>query len=209
VALLTPRGDSVVPEDVLQNFQQLYEEDPEALKEFLAQWSRQAGRSQLVPDRSRAAHQDPVSGDDGDEDERPQEDEEGSEVQEVEQPPNSPTYHLEKWPQKRKAPEKWTDKETTFLTIQIAKFGPKWSDLARMYGGPGGELAGRDQTALKDKARNIMRLIIEEGKERQWYKEFPMWQKVSVGSSRRGVHNRREWRPLTGPEKHKLAYLLE
>jgi hypothetical protein len=94
--------------------------------------------------------------------------------------------HLPKRPLKRKKPNPWTREEENCLINLISKHGPRWSDFERIKGR--GELFGRNQTAMKDKARNIMRQIIDAGKEEDWLTKFPNWKKVSVGTARRGVH---------------------
>jgi hypothetical protein len=94
--------------------------------------------------------------------------------------------HLPKKPLKRKRPNPWTKEEENCLINLVSEYGPKWSDFERSKGR--GELFGRNQTAMKDKARNIMRQIIDAGKEKDWLTKFPKWKKVSVGTARRGVH---------------------
>ena len=49
----------------------------------------------------------------------------------------------------------WTVEQEKFLIEQIELYGPAWADIARKYCRPGMMLEGRDQTKLKDKARNI------------------------------------------------------
>ena len=49
----------------------------------------------------------------------------------------------------------WTERQEKFLIHQIEVYGPAWADIARAYCKPGEILEGRDQTKLKDKARNI------------------------------------------------------
>lgn len=49
----------------------------------------------------------------------------------------------------------WTERQEKFLINQIEVYGPAWADIARVYCKPGQILEGRDQTKLKDKARNI------------------------------------------------------
>lgn len=94
--------------------------------------------------------------------------------------------HLPKTRLKRKKPNPWTKEEENYLINLISEHGPRWSDFEGSEGR--GELFGRNQTAMKDKARNIMRQIIDAGKEKDWLKKFPKWKDVSVGTARRGVH---------------------
>jgi hypothetical protein len=49
----------------------------------------------------------------------------------------------------------WSERQEKFLISQIEIYGPAWADIARVYCRPGQILEGRDQTKLKDKARNI------------------------------------------------------
>lgn len=49
----------------------------------------------------------------------------------------------------------WSERQEQFLISQIEIYGPAWADIARVYCRPGQILEGRDQTKLKDKARNI------------------------------------------------------
>ena len=94
--------------------------------------------------------------------------------------------HYRKEVRPRKKPVPWTEEEEAFLINLISEEGPKWSDFEQFYGN--GELFGRDQTAMKDKARNIMRRVIDSGRLEEWYQLHPNWRKVSVGAARRGVH---------------------
>lgn len=94
--------------------------------------------------------------------------------------------HHPKLPKVRKQPIPWNEDEEKFLIKLICERGPKWSEFESDYSHR--ELFGRNQTALKDKARNIMRGIINHGSEEQWLKKYPMWAKVTVGAARRGVH---------------------
>jgi hypothetical protein len=101
--------------------------------------------------------------------------------------------HLPKIAKNRRKPVPWTQEEESFLIKLICKHGPKWSNFETQYAAGDGDkpLRGRNQTALKDKARNIMRNLIENGgpnAERKWKARFPMWSLVSVGAARRGVH---------------------
>lgn len=56
-----------------------------------------------------------------------------------------------KAPQSRKP---WTEEETDQLMDLIGSYGTSWSKL-KDHDGPAGILSGRDQVALKDKARNM------------------------------------------------------
>lgn len=49
----------------------------------------------------------------------------------------------------------WTPEQEAFLIRKIEEYGPQWADMARKYCAAGQPLEGRDQTKLKDKARNI------------------------------------------------------
>jgi hypothetical protein len=89
-------------------------------------------------------------------------------------------------PKERKKPAPWTPEEEAVLINSVCKFGPQWSKIETLYGT--GRLFGRNQTALKDKARNIMRKIIDNDEEEEWIKRFPNWAQVTVGQARRGVH---------------------
>ena len=44
---------------------------------------------------------------------------------------------------------------------QIEVYGPAWADITRANCGPRGELEGRDQAKLKDKARNLKEKFIK------------------------------------------------
>ena len=114
-----------------------------------------------------------------------------------------PVKHYPKVPKQRKKPVPWTDEEEGFLVKLVADRGPKWSSFEQLYGQD--RLYGRDQTALKDKARNIMRKIIDQGGEEEFLRRCPMWRQVTVGSARRGVHG---YEPGIVPKrKNKTAYL--
>jgi hypothetical protein len=99
---------------------------------------------------------------------------------------DEPVLHHATDPKKRKKPVKWTEAEEEFLTGLIRKNGARWSYFEREYGQK--ELFGRSQTAMKDKARNMMRQIVDSGKEKEFLGYFPKWAEVTVGSARRGVH---------------------
>jgi len=86
----------------------------------------------------------------------------------------------------RKKPIPWTKEEEKFLIDLICKHGPLWSKFEQYHAH--GTLSGRNQTAMKDKARNIMRAIINQGNEAEWISRYPKWKGVSVGTARRGVH---------------------
>jgi hypothetical protein len=49
----------------------------------------------------------------------------------------------------------WSVEQERVLIEQIEIYGPAWADIARKYCRPGMIFEGRDQTKLKDKARNI------------------------------------------------------
>jgi hypothetical protein len=116
--------------------------------------------------------------------------------------PPAPVMHYKTIPKNRKKPKPWTEAEEAFLVRLVADEGAKWSSFeARFHLDL---LAGRDQTAIKDKARNIKRKIIDQGGEAEFIARCPKWAEVSVGSSRRGVHGY-----ATGkiPERKKKEYL--
>jgi len=102
---------------------------------------------------------------------------------------------------RRKKPTPWSKEEENFLIDLICKDGPLWSTFEERYGH--GMLSGRNQTAMKDKARNIMRAIINQGKEEEWINEYPLWKRVSVGAARRGVHG---YRPGEIPVRSETTY---
>jgi len=110
-------------------------------------------------------------------------DEEADEGSGADEPP---VLHLPKDKLPRKKPTPWTKEEESCLIDLISKSGTKWSEFESQEGR--GRLFGRNQTAMKDKARNIMRQIIDAGKEEEWLDKFPKWKFVSVGTARRGVH---------------------
>jgi hypothetical protein len=91
----------------------------------------------------------------------------------------------------RKKPVPWSDEEEGLLIGLVSKNGARWAQFEGSHGQPGGPLYPRNQTAMKDKARNIMRAIIDNGgpkAEKEWLTKYPLWRAVSVGSARRGVH---------------------
>jgi hypothetical protein len=94
--------------------------------------------------------------------------------------------HLKTWEKPRKKKVPWLEEEEAFLVQLVAEHGPKWSHFERTHGH--GRLFGRDQTAIKDKARNIIRKIIDQGGEAEFIARCPLWSQVTVGSARRGVH---------------------
>jgi hypothetical protein len=103
--------------------------------------------------------------------------------------PATPVKHHKKeiiGPKERKKPTPWTQEEEAFFVNLVCDFGAQWSHFEQQYGN--GELYGRNQTALKDKARNIMRKLIDNDQEEEWLKKFPLWAQVTVGQARRGVH---------------------
>jgi hypothetical protein len=97
-----------------------------------------------------------------------------------------PVLHHAKAPKKRKTPVKWTAEEEKFLVNLIKENGARWSLFERNHGQE--ELFGRSQTAMKDKARNMMRDIINSGREKEFLQLFPKFAEVTVGQARRGVH---------------------
>ena len=94
--------------------------------------------------------------------------------------------HLPTEPKPRKRPAPWSTEEENFLCNLISEHGAKWAKFEGDYGRS--ELYGRNQTALKDKARNIMRQVVNNGWQEDLYARFPKWREVTVGSGRRGVH---------------------
>ena len=96
--------------------------------------------------------------------------------------------HLQKRPKKRKTRVPWSDEEEKILINLICKDGAKWAKFEQQLSNKAGGLWRRDQGAMKDKARNILRRIIQEGNESKLYAEYPNWREVSVGAARRGVH---------------------
>jgi hypothetical protein len=96
-------------------------------------------------------------------------------------------YHVALKPKKRKKRVPWTAAEEKFLTGLITKHGAKWANFEKAHGNH--ELLGRNQIAMKDKARNFMRLIVDSGKEEEFLRKYPKWAEVSIGSARRGVHD--------------------
>ena len=103
-------------------------------------------------------------------------------------PPSSPVLHIRKAPLKRKQRIPWSEEEERFLIKLINKHGNKWAYFEAKYGRKA--LFGRNQVALKDKARNILRRIIDSGNEEVWVRKYPKWSEVTVGTTcRRGVHD--------------------
>jgi hypothetical protein len=103
-------------------------------------------------------------------------------------------------PAERKKPTAWSSDEQALLVNLVCEYGAQWSKFERMYGG--GRLYGRNQTALKDKARNIMRKIIDNDQEEQWIARYPLWSQVTVGQARRGVHGYQKGKvPVREPDK--------
>jgi hypothetical protein len=109
-------------------------------------------------------------------------------------------YHPKQVKQ-RKRPIPWTEEEEQFLIKKVCNHGAKWSLFEQNFSTTA--LYGRNQTALKDKARNIMRCIIDSGEEQNWIAKFPKWAEVTVGQARRGVHSY-EGNP---PERQRPGYL--
>jgi len=99
-----------------------------------------------------------------------------------------PTFvkHHKTYEKKRKKKVPWTETEEAFLVNLVAAHGAQWSNFERQYSRT--KLFGRDQTAIKDKARNIMRKIIDQDGEEEFLERCPKWREVTVGSARRGVH---------------------
>lgn len=54
----------------------------------------------------------------------------------------------------------WSSEEEEFLITMIQRYGPAWADIARLHCVSGGQLEGRDQEKLKDKARNLKEKMI-------------------------------------------------
>jgi hypothetical protein len=130
-----------------------------------------------------------------------QEEEEEDEEDEEYEPevPEVPVQHLRKEPVKRKKPVPWSEEEERFLINTICAEGAKWSNFQKRFARK--ELYGRDQTAIKDKARNIMRKIIDSGREEEWIAKYPLWSQVTVGQARRGVHGYDGKIPLVNPKQ--------
>jgi hypothetical protein len=110
------------------------------------------------------------------------------EEEEVDEPDeeNEPVLHHAVEPKKRKKSVPWKEDEERFLSKLIKEHGAKWSYFELHYGQD--DLYGRSQTAMKDKARNMMRLIVNSGTEKEFLQRFPKWAEVTVGLARRGVH---------------------
>jgi hypothetical protein len=110
------------------------------------------------------------------------------EEEEEAEEPGSPVHvkHHPTFPKQRKRPVPWSEAEESFLVKLISEKGTTWAEFERDYGR--NRLFNRDQTAIKDKARNMMRKIIDEGNEEEFLERCPKWRQVTVGSSRRGVH---------------------
>lgn len=103
-------------------------------------------------------------------------------------------------PTERKKPTAWTDDEQAVLVNLVCEWGAQWAKFEREYGGS--KLYGRNQTALKDKARNIMRKIIDNDQEEEWITRYPKWAQVTVGRARRGVHAYQNGKiPVREPEE--------
>jgi len=126
---------------------------------------------------------------------------------EHEEEEQEPVLHFKKFPKQRKRPVPWTREEEQFLINRITKHGPKWSSFSKKYGT--NRLFGRDQTALKDKARNIMRNIIDQGNEERWLRLHPKWMKVTVGAARRGVHREDQSFEMAPTERAGLEWLSD
>jgi hypothetical protein len=95
-------------------------------------------------------------------------------------------YHPKQVKQ-RKRPIPWTEEEEQFLIKKVCKYGAKWSLFEQNFSTT--TLYGRNQTALKDKARNIMRCIIDSGEEENWLRKYPKWAEVTVGQARKGFQS--------------------
>ena len=116
--------------------------------------------------------------------------------------PPSPVKHYKTIPKIRKKPKPWTEAEEEFLVQLVANEGAKWSSFEARFHLD--FMPGRDQTAIKDKARNIMRKIIDQGGEAEFIARCPKWAEVTVGSSRRGVHGYENGKI---PKRKEKAYL--
>jgi hypothetical protein len=103
---------------------------------------------------------------------------------------NVPVYHIAISPKQRKKRVAWTEEEEKFLVGLITEKGAKWAHFEGLYGND--DLLGRSQTAMKDKARNLMRLVIDGGREKEFLSSYPKWAEVTVGTARRGVHGYEE-----------------
>ena len=131
----------------------------------------------------------------------------GGEVEEeVEDPIPKPVRHIPKVPIIRKKRNPWSPDEERFLITAVNKHGAKWALIEANHAH--GELYGRNQTALKDKARNIMRRIIDCGNEEIWLNKYPKWAEVHVGPARRGVHGYDRY-PNTVPPEEVLQQKLK
>ena len=104
------------------------------------------------------------------------------EEEEVEEP----VLHHANSPKKRKKLVKWKAEEEKFLVHLIKENGARWSFFEKKYGQR--QLFGRSQTAMKDKARNMMRILVNSGREKEFLQFFPKFAEVTVGRARRGVH---------------------
>jgi len=114
-----------------------------------------------------------------------------------------PVKHYKTLPKvRRKKPTPWNEVEEAFLVQLVAKEGAKWSSFERRYSHT--RLIGRDQTAIKDKARNIMRKIIDQDGEEEFLARCPKWAEVTVGNPRRGVHG---YEPGKIPKRKEKAYI--
>ena len=134
----------------------------------------------------------------------------GSDVEEEPEEQTTPIKHFKKdriGPKERKKPIPWAEDEEAFLVELICKQGAKWAHFENLYSGA--ELFGRNQTALKDKARNIMRKIIDNDQEEEWLTRFPLWAQVTVGQARRGVHAYQKGEIPARPVKRSYAEMVE
>lgn len=118
-----------------------------------------------------------------------------------------PVIHLKKEPIKRKKAMPWAEREERFLINLVCNEGAKWSSFQKRYAHA--ELFGRDQTAMKDKARNIKRKIIDSGREEEWIAKYPLWSQVTVGQARRGVHGYEGKIPKIDPKPDYMEEMLE
>jgi hypothetical protein len=103
-------------------------------------------------------------------------------------PDTEDPVHLPKRPKERKQRIPWEKEETEKLFTLVCNHGPKWSLFEQRFSGGTDLLSNRDQGALKDKARNILRAYIQRGQEGALYKKYPRWKLVTAGAARRGVH---------------------
>lgn len=119
--------------------------------------------------------------------------------EEMDESPKFKYFPKEPRPRKQRIPWESDEEETLVNAVDID--GPQWAKIESMYGRS--KLYGRDQIAIKDKARNIMRRIIDSGHQEEWYEKHPNWRGVPAGNGRRGVHG---YEPGIIPKKKKKFY---